>query len=153
MKQDFECRAPELPRQTKALHISLKAGQRIYINGAVLQADRRVGLQLVNEASFLLESHVLQVDQATTPLRRLYCAAQVLLMSPGAPHDPETTWRRPLQDIRRAAIGTALEQCLADVAGELEAGHVYEALRGLRRLFPLEADLLSSAGAKATAGT
>ena len=32
---------------------------------------------------FLLESHVLQAEQATTPLRQLYFILQVMLMNPG----------------------------------------------------------------------
>lgn len=137
----------------KRLHVSLKAGQRIYINGAVIEADRRVGLQLVNDAAFLLDTHVLAADEATTPLRRLYRSVQGLLTAPLAPHDPEVIWRNPLRDIRNAASGTALEAGLHDVARYMEAGHVYDALRALRKLFHVEDALLGVTPAKKRAGS
>ena len=53
------------------MRFSLKAGERIFINGAVLTVSQKVTLSLLNEARFLLESHVLQVVEATTPMRQL----------------------------------------------------------------------------------
>ncbi len=64
------------------MHISLRAGEKIYINGAVLCADRKVSLELLNDASFLLEAHVMKVENATTPLRQLYFIVQIMLMNP-----------------------------------------------------------------------
>lgn len=64
------------------MHISLRAGEKIYINGAVLRADRKVSLELLNDAAFLLEAHVMKVEDATTPLRQLYFIVQIMLMTP-----------------------------------------------------------------------
>ena len=64
------------------MHISLRAGEKIYINGAVLCADRKVSLELLNDATFLLEAHVMKVENATTPLRQLYFIVQIMLMNP-----------------------------------------------------------------------
>ncbi|MGH6860361.1 MAG: flagellar biosynthesis repressor FlbT, partial [Phyllobacterium sp.] len=64
------------------MKISLRAGEKLYVNGAVLRADRKVSLEFMNDVSFLLESHVLQTDQTTTPLRQLYFAAQIMLVDP-----------------------------------------------------------------------
>ena len=66
----------------KGMQISLKPGERIFINGAVIQVDRKVTLELLNDVSFLLESHVMQAESATTPLRQLYFIAQTMLMDP-----------------------------------------------------------------------
>ncbi len=66
----------------KPMQISLKAGERIYINGAVIRVDRKVSLELLNDVAFLLEAHVLQVDETTTPLRQLYFILQTMLMDP-----------------------------------------------------------------------
>lgn len=57
---------------SQGFKITLKGGERIYINGAVLKMDRKVGVELLNEATFLLEQHILQPEGATTPLRQLY---------------------------------------------------------------------------------
>ena len=53
------------------LRISLKAGEKIFINGAVLRVDRKVALEFLNDVTFLLENHVLQPEEAKTPLRQL----------------------------------------------------------------------------------
>lgn len=130
------------PQGDKRLHISLKAGQRIYINGAAIEADRRVGLQLLNGAAFLLDTHVLAARDATTPLRRLYVGIQTLLLSPAMEHDADAVWRRPISALQAAVSGSTLEAGLSEVRCSLEAGHVYDALRALRRLFAAEAELL-----------
>ena len=64
------------------LRISLKSGERIFINGAVLRVDRKVALEFLNDVTFLLENHVLQLEDATTPLRQLYFIAQMMLINP-----------------------------------------------------------------------
>ena len=68
----------------KSLRISLRAGERIYVNGAVLQPDRKVSLEFLNDVVFLLESHVIQAEETTTPLRQLYFIAQTMLMEPAS---------------------------------------------------------------------
>src|SRR5450631_2398734 len=64
------------------MHISLRAGEKIYINGAVLRVDRKVSIELLNDATFLLEAHVMKVEDAATPLRQLYFIIQIMLMNP-----------------------------------------------------------------------
>jgi len=65
-----------------SLRISLKSGERIFINGAVLRVDRKVSLEFLNDVTFLLENHVLQPEDATTPLRQLYFIVQMMLINP-----------------------------------------------------------------------
>ena len=67
---------------SKPIQINLRPNERIYINGAVVRVDRRVTLELMNDVTFLLESHVLQPEQTTTTLRQLYFVAQSVLMEP-----------------------------------------------------------------------
>ena len=66
------------------MNITLRAGERIYINGAVLRTDRKATIELLNDATFLLETHVMQASDATTPLRQIYFVIQVMLMDPSA---------------------------------------------------------------------
>ena len=53
------------------MRLSLRSGEKIYINGAVLRVDRKVSLELMNDVTFLLEAHVMQPSAATTPCCRL----------------------------------------------------------------------------------
>src|SRR5947209_12327755 len=66
------------------MNITLRAGERIYINGAVLRVDRKATLELMNDATFLPETHVIQAQDATTPLRQIYFVVQVMLMDPAS---------------------------------------------------------------------
>ena len=78
------------------LKISLKANEKIYINGAVVKVDRKVTIELLNETQFLLESHVMQPEQASTPLRQLYFILQVMLMNPGNADQARDMFRQSL---------------------------------------------------------
>jgi len=59
-------------------------GERRYLNGAVIRLDRKATIELLSDAAFLLETHVIQASEATTPLRRVYFVVQVMLMDPAA---------------------------------------------------------------------
>src|SRR5690606_1917209 len=63
---------PRRDAMNNTLKISLKANEKIYVNGAVIKADRKVSLEFLNDVQFLLQSHVLQPEEASTPLRQLY---------------------------------------------------------------------------------
>ncbi|NKB84385.1 hypothetical protein HED51_19255 [Ochrobactrum grignonense] len=96
-----------------AIRLSLRAGEKIYINGAVLKSDRKVSLELLNDATFLLENHVLQPDETTTPLRRLYFAAQMILIEPALKEQACNTFAQMLKGMfvafRDAEILNALK--------------------------------------------
>jgi flagellar protein FlbT len=62
--------------------IHLKRGEKLYVNGAVLRVDRRTSLEFLNDVSFLLENHVMQAEEAKTPLKQLYFVVQTMLMDP-----------------------------------------------------------------------
>jgi flagellar biosynthesis regulator FlbT len=53
-------------------------GERRYLNGAVIRLDRKATIELLSDAAFLLETHVIQASEATTPLRRVYFVVQVI---------------------------------------------------------------------------
>jgi flagellar protein FlbT len=66
--------------------LKLRAGEKLYINGAVIKVERKATIELMNDATFLLEAHVLQPSDASTPLRQLYFVLQTQLMDrDGAP--------------------------------------------------------------------
>jgi flagellar protein FlbT len=129
------------------LKISLKANEKIYINGAVVRVDRKVAMELLNDTQFLLENHVLQPEGATTPLRQLYFIVQIMLMNPGGCGDARDMFRRTLplllDSFRDEHIRSRLKQ-VDQLVGE---GHVYEALKAIRALYPLEHTIMNPAPA------
>ena len=120
------------------MNITLRAGERLYINGAVIRVDRKATIELLNDVTFLLENHVMQANQATTPLRQLYFAVQVMLMDPGARAAATTLSRRLLETALQAFESPLIIAGLTAIAGQIDRGRNFEALKALRALFPLE---------------
>ena len=122
--------------------ITLRPGEKLYLNGAVLRADRKVSLELMNDAIFLLEAHVMHPDKATTPLRQLYFIIQSMLMSP---EDVAAARALFADSARRMAQAYAHPEILAAL-GRTEAlvaaTRYFEALKGLRTLFATDDALL-----------
>lgn len=135
---------------TSHLKVHLKPNERVYINGGVIKVDRKVTLELMNEVVFLIEGHVLQEEDATTPLRQLYFIVQAILMEPKC----EPIARQMYEQSHDALIQTFKNQDvldgLADVRQLMGRGRAFEALRRIRSLFPLEDEILIKS-AEATA--
>lgn len=125
--------------------ISLKAGEKIYVNGAVIKAERKTTLEFLNDVDFLLESHVLQVEDATTPLRQLYFIVQIMLMNPAGANDARVMFRRSLSMLLGSFESPELCARLKDVDRLVMEGDIFEALRAIRALYPAEAAALSGA--------
>jgi len=120
------------------LKISLKPGEKIYLNGAVVRVDRKVTLELLNDVQFLLESHVLQMEEANTPLRQLYFILQVMLMNPTGANDAYDMFRRSLPLMIASFSDPEITGTLKHIDRMVSEGHVYEALKAIRALYPLE---------------
>lgn len=120
------------------LKLSLKPNEKIYINGAVVRVDRKVTLELLNDVQFLLESHVLQAEDASTPLRQLYFIVQVMLMNPQGAADARAMFRRSLPLMLASFEDEQIRATLKHVDRLVVEERVYEALKAIRSLYPLE---------------
>lgn len=120
------------------LKLSLKPGERIYLNGAVIRVDRKVTLELLNDVQFLLEGHVLQAEDASTPLRQLYFVAQIMLINPQGAEEAREMFRHSLPLMLASFHNERIRSTLKEVDRMVSEGHVYEALRAIRSLYPLE---------------
>jgi flagellar protein FlbT len=126
-----------------ATHVYLRPGDRVFVNGAVLRVDSEVSLEFLNDATILLEGHVLQPEDAKTPLRQLYFILQTMLIDPAsAPHV------RKVFESSHAQLAGSLENegiliGLRSVHSLVAANHVSDALEMLRVLFPVEDAILS----------
>ncbi|WP_230533133.1 flagellar biosynthesis repressor FlbT [Microvirga roseola] len=120
------------------MHFSLKAGERIFINGAVLTANQKVTLSLLNDARFLLESHVLQVAQATTPMRQLYFVVQALLIDPASAGETIEVFRKLHSVLLTLCEDEDIRDALNTVKEQVEADRTFDALKIIRGLFEVE---------------
>lgn len=128
------------------MRISLRAGERVYINGAVLRVDRKVSLELLNDATFLLEAHVMKVEDAATPLRQLYFIIQIMLMNPSDSAAAREMCGKSIRMTIAASDNAALATGLRAVHALVDANRIFEALKAVRALFPIEAEILASGG-------
>lgn len=132
------------------MKISLRAGEKIYVNGAVLRADRKVSLEFMNDVSFLLESHVIQADQTTTPLRQLYFAAQIMLINPSIKDEANRTFKRMLNALLATFENRHMLKELKLIDEMICNGRVFEALKAIRLLYTLEEQILRGADTSLT---
>ncbi|HMN38750.1 MAG TPA: flagellar biosynthesis repressor FlbT [Hyphomicrobium sp.] len=124
------------------LKISLRAGERIFINGAVLRVDRKVTLEVLNNVTFLLEHHVMKPEDTVTPLRQLYFMIQTAIMEPNSAQDAIAIAHCSLRALKAAFASQAVLADLAAVEELLERQRYYESLRILRKLFAIEDRLM-----------
>lgn len=126
------------------LKIYLKPRERIFINGAVIRADRKVALEFLNDVSFLLESHVIQEEEATTPLRQLYFIVQSMLMEPQTHQIAKSLYGNAYRGLLSTFRNQDILEGLVSVNVSVETNRTYDALKKLRSLFPLEHEILTS---------
>jgi flagellar protein FlbT len=127
------------------MKISMRAGELIYVNGAVLRVDRKVSLELVNDVMFLLEGQVMQAAEATTALRQLYFIVQLMLMNPTDHRDAAALYRQHRAALKAVCENPQMLEGLAQVDDLVGATRYYEALKRIRALFPVEQAILAGA--------
>jgi len=120
------------------MNITLRAGERIYINGAVLRVDRKATLELMNDATFLLETHVMQAEEATTPLRQIYFVVQVMLMDPASARTTVQLAASLIAKALEAFEDRQIRQGLDNVLELIGRTRYFEAMKQIRTLYPLE---------------
>ena len=124
-----------------SLRITLRGGERLFINGAVLKADRKVGLELLNGATFLLEQHFMTSEEAKTPLSQLYFLVQTMLVEPamaGAARAAAEAGLAGLAGLSVASQDSAMRDGLKQIEALLKLDRPVDVLKKIRALLPLE---------------
>lgn len=131
------------------MHIALKAGERLYINGAVIRVDRKTSIELMNNCVFLLENHVLQAHETTTPLRQLYFVLQSMLMDPASASQARGLADMLLASTRKTFVCQQIVEGLSHIDSLMQEGKLFDALKTIRNLYPLEEAIMSGGLPKA----
>jgi flagellar biosynthesis repressor protein FlbT len=129
------------------MHVFLRGGEKLYVNGAVLRVDRKVSVEFMNDVTFLLESHVLQAEQATSPLRQLYYVLQTMLIEPAAVARTRKMFEQSYAKLLTSFSNKQILVGLQTLHGLVKDDRVFEALKALRALFPVEDAILSQQAA------
>lgn len=124
------------------MKIGLKSGERLFLNGAVIRAERKTHIELLNDAVFLLEAHVLQPEDATTPLRQLYFILQTMIMDPVSAPTVQDMFHLVLGSVKSAFSTREILERLGEVEELARSERWFEAMKIVRGLYPLEASLM-----------
>lgn len=125
--------------------VTMKPNERIYINGAVIKFDRKVSIEFLNDIQFLLESHVLQAEDAITPLKRLYFVIQLHLMDPNNNEEAMKLFNAQLRQLFSVFQDSFMLNELKDIDRKVKETRYHDAMKTLRSLYPVEQRLLSAA--------
>ena len=126
------------------LRISLKSGERIFINGAVLRVDRKVAIEFLNDVTFLLENHVLQPEGATTPLKQLYFIVQMMLINPEGADQSRHMFKKSIVMLLASFQNDEILAELKRIDAIVNSGRPFDALKAIRSLYPIEEKILSA---------
>ncbi len=127
------------------LKLSLKPGEKLVINGAVVEnGDRRATLVLQNKASVLREKDIMQQAEATTPVKRIYFPVMMMYLEQGASDEVYNEFVLRMTEFMNAIQNPeALAECIA-LSRDVMEGEYYKALMRCRKLMAYEEKLLAT---------
>lgn len=125
------------------LKMSLKPGERIIVNGAVLEnGGGEAHLVFLNDAAFMREKDILAEVDALTPASRIYFALQCLYIFP-ARRDHYSTILAELITAYLDAAPSA-QPIIEQVEAQVAQGEFYHALKTVRTLIAHEKERLDN---------
>jgi flagellar protein FlbT len=127
------------------LVLKLGPRERVLINGAVIEnGDRRSRLCIVTPGAHILRLRdAIHPDEATTPVRRLCYANQLILSGDADPDDARLSLLRRIEELSQALTDHDSRTHLGHATEALIGGQFYQCLKALRALLPREARLLA----------
>ncbi len=126
------------------LTINLKPGEKLILNGVVLQnAHHAAKLIVHNEAALLREKDIIAQETATTPARRIYFTTQCLYLFPAKQAVYLPIIHSFLAEFAAAAPSTL--PILRKIEQEIAAGQLYQALKTAKHLIAKEQEILNGA--------
>ena len=126
------------------LVLKLQPHEKVLINGAVIQnGARSARIRVRSEGVSILRSKdALHPEDANTPVRRLYFAAQQALVGDA---DQDQVKREILAGVEELenVFGGEAASILEKAASAANDGRFYAVIRSLKKLFPVEDALLA----------
>lgn len=129
------------------LVLKLAPRERVLINGAVIEnGDRRSRLNIVTpNANILRLRDAIHPEEANTPVRRVCYIAQLVLSGDADVEEASMQLARGIEQLAQALTDAESQERLAAARTAVEARQIYQALKSLRMLIPLEDRLLANA--------
>lgn len=128
------------------LVLKLAPKERVLINGAVVEnGDRRSRVSIVSpNANILRLKDAIHPDEASTPVKRVCYAAQLVLTGDADPEDMQQPLLRKIEELSQALTDPDSHAHLAKATEALLSGNHYQCLKALRALLPREERLLAA---------
>lgn len=123
-------------------HVTLRPGEKIFINGAVLAWDGRGTFQILNDVPYLLEHEIIHAQQTVTPLRQLYYILQTMIMEPGGVDLVRDIYNQTMDALAEAFVNPQVLGGLETIRRQVAEGSPFAALKTLRALVPIEDQIL-----------
>lgn len=123
------------------LKLTLKPGERVIINGAVIHAGGATQIFVENRAAILRESEVIQPDAATTPARALYVALMLAYVDPAQEQQHQRSIVAALGVLLDGQGDAQIHALAAAVARHAAAHDYYRAMARCRRLIARESEI------------
>lgn len=128
------------------LVLKLGPKERVLINGAVVEnGDRRSRVSILTpNANILRLRDAIHPEDATTPVRRLCYAAQLVLSGDTDPDQMRMQLLRRIEELSRILTDRDSRQILAAASEAIIENRFYQGLKTLRLLLPREERLLAT---------
>ncbi len=126
------------------LKIQLKPKERVIINGAVIEGDAEARTEIVvlNNASVMRSKHILQQDEANTPVKRLYFHLQMMYIDEENRKSYESDYQKFLKDLEDTVTLPTIKESLILLKTAVDNARFYDAMKVVRELIKVEAELL-----------
>ena len=125
------------------LNLSIKKGERVVINGGVLSFSEPVKMSIHNKVAVMREGQLMRPEEANTPARRIYFAAQSAYI---ADKGERPTFLKYLEnyvnDFMEATTIPIVKDALTRLMSAAYENEFYSALKVSRRLIEYEDTIL-----------
>jgi flagellar protein FlbT len=128
-----------------SLRISLRNGEPVIVNGAVLRSVGRTDLVVENNATVLRGRDVMKPEEANTPARRLYFACMMAYIDEGNLEKHQGVLLEQLGALVAVLESPEAKAVCLRFAEKVALGQFYAALSECRWLNNYEADVLNRA--------
>lgn len=127
------------------LVLKLSPKERVLINGAVIEnGDRRSRLSIMTpKANILRLRDAIHPEEATTPVRRVCYAAQLVLSGDAEPEESRLKLLRSIEELSQVLTDPDSRARLTEATDALLQDQHYQCLKALRALLPREDRLLA----------
>lgn len=128
------------------LVLKLSPKERVLINGAVIEnGDRRSRLNIVTpNVNILRLRDAIHPDEATTPVRRVCYAAQLVLTGDASAEETRHQMLRRIEELSQILTDPDSRKLLAAATDGVLHDQYYQCLKALRGLLPREDRLLNA---------